>query len=167
MQNIQLLRGPNGSVNDISSDKTLLICVFVKDGCRMIDLDISFFLQVSVFSECCKGSISLIGKGGAVRVQRGAVAVEACTFVNNTARLLGGAIFVDEEGNLTIVDSQFSNSPLDLHSSQGESHMLLSVTCVFSFTAVGLTNIYKRRKLETECQTGVMLAVVLSHQLFL
>lgn len=76
--------------------------------------------EVSVYSECCKGSISLIGKGGAIRVQKGQVILQGCRFMNNTARLLGGAIFVDEFGDLTVVDTEFSNSPLDIHPSQGD-----------------------------------------------
>ena len=76
--------------------------------------------EVTVYSRCCKGSISLIGKGGAIRVQKGSATLENCHFFNNTARLLGGAIFVDEEGDLTVIDTEFSNSPIGVHSSQGD-----------------------------------------------
>ena len=45
--------------------------------------------EVRVHSECCKGLISFVGKGGAIRVQRGNLTLEDCRFENNTARLLG------------------------------------------------------------------------------
>ena len=51
--------------------------------------------DVRIQSKCCNGIISFVGKGGAVRVQTGNVTFSGCDFVNNTARLLGGAIFVD------------------------------------------------------------------------
>jgi len=52
--------------------------------------------EVRINSSLIKGTMLLIGKGGAVRVQKGAMVLERCRFVNNTARKLGGAIFVDE-----------------------------------------------------------------------
>ncbi len=76
--------------------------------------------EVKIHSNCCKGSISLIGKGGAIRVQKGKMFLENCSFRNNTARLLGGAIFVDRSGYLVIEDTDFSNSPTHQHSSQGD-----------------------------------------------
>lgn len=59
-------------------------------------------LQVWVHSNCCKGVISLVGKGGAVRVQRGSAVLVDCYFVDNTARLLGGAIYVDLVARVTL-----------------------------------------------------------------
>jgi predicted outer membrane repeat protein len=56
--------------------------------------------DVRIQSPCCKGIISLVGKGGAVRVQTGHVTFDSCTFINNSARLLGGAIFVDRGPNI-------------------------------------------------------------------
>ena len=76
--------------------------------------------EVQIYSKCCKGSISLIGKGGAVRVQKGKVTLEKCTLKNNTARLLGGTVFVDRAGQLQIVASEFSNIPGFQHSAQGD-----------------------------------------------
>ena len=76
--------------------------------------------EVQINSECCKGSISLIGKGGAVRVQKGELTLEKCTLTNNTARLLGGAVFVDRESILTLKDTNFANSVDFQHSSQGD-----------------------------------------------
>ncbi len=76
--------------------------------------------EVQINSECCKGSISLIGKGGAVRVQKGHMTLEASSLVNNTARLLGGAVFVDRESTLTLKGSYFTNSDVFQHSSQGD-----------------------------------------------
>ena len=76
--------------------------------------------EVQINSECCKGSISLIGKGGAVRVQKGELTLEKCNMTNNTARLLGGAVFVDREGILILKDTSFANSVDFKHSSQGD-----------------------------------------------
>ena len=55
---------------------------------------LSIILQVSgdevrIHSKCCKGVISFVGKGGAIRVQRGILNMTSSTFINNTARLLG------------------------------------------------------------------------------
>ena len=76
--------------------------------------------EVQIYSKCCKGSISLIGKGGAVRVQKGKVTLEKCLLQNNTARLLGGTVFVDRAGELQITKSSFSNTLGFKHSSQGD-----------------------------------------------
>ena len=59
-------------------------------------------MQVWIHSNCCKGVISLVGKGGAIRVQRGSALLTDCYFEDNTASLLGGAIFVDLLGRLTM-----------------------------------------------------------------
>ena len=45
--------------------------------------------EVRIHSKCCKGVISFVGKGGAIRVQRGILNMTSSTFTNNTARLLG------------------------------------------------------------------------------
>jgi len=42
-----------------------------------------------------KGVVMMVGKGGAMRIQRGNVTLLRSTFVNNSARLLGGSVFVD------------------------------------------------------------------------
>ena len=76
--------------------------------------------EVRIHSACCKGVISFVGKGGGIRVQRGQAFVSHCTFVNNTARLLGGAVFVDRETKITIDNSYFENSPSHKHSMQGD-----------------------------------------------
>ena len=67
-----------------------------------------------------KGVISLVGKGGAVRIHRGYVQLKNCTFIDNTARLLGGAIFVDRFANVSIVDSYLESSHSHAHSMQGD-----------------------------------------------
>ena len=67
--------------------------------------------EANVNSNCCKGKITLIGKGGAIRVQFGIVQVISCRFYNNTARILGGTVFIDREGIFIIQNSNFSNSP--------------------------------------------------------
>ena len=52
--------------------------------------------EMKIEAECCKGTMLIVGKGGAIRVQRGNMTIEGCRFVNNTARKLGGAVYVDE-----------------------------------------------------------------------
>ena len=76
--------------------------------------------EVQIHSNCCKGSISLIGKGGAMRVQKGDVTLINCKMTNNTARLLGGAVFVDRIGKLQLIDVEFKNTPENKHSAQGD-----------------------------------------------
>lgn len=76
--------------------------------------------QVRVNSRQYKGVISLVGKGGAVRIQKGNVIFINSTFVNNTARLLGGAIFVDRKSKVTLLSSHFENSNFGVHSTQGD-----------------------------------------------
>ena len=76
--------------------------------------------QVRVNSHQYKGVISLVGKGGSVRIQKGDVIFVNCTFVNNTARLLGGAIFVDRRSKVTVIDSYFENTDRSIHSTQGD-----------------------------------------------
>ena len=76
--------------------------------------------EVSVNSACCKGVIMLVGKGGAMRVQRGKVTINNSYFRNNTARLLGGSIFVDIDGRLDIQNSYLENTPLHQHALQGD-----------------------------------------------
>ncbi|ELU03572.1 hypothetical protein CAPTEDRAFT_185637 [Capitella teleta] len=76
--------------------------------------------EVRIQSECCKGIISFVGKGGGIRVQRGNVTLSHCKFINNTVRLLGGAIFVDRDSTLHIDEVFFENSPDGKHSLQGD-----------------------------------------------
>ena len=76
--------------------------------------------EVSVNSACCKGVITLVGKGGAMRVQRGKVQINNTYFYNNTARLLGGSIFVDIESNLEMLNSYMENTPVHEHALQGD-----------------------------------------------
>ncbi len=76
--------------------------------------------EVRIRSSCCKGVISFVGKGGAIRVQRGGLTLNSSTFKNNTARLLGGALFVDKEGRLDMEDTYFENSPDGQHAMQGD-----------------------------------------------
>ena len=76
--------------------------------------------QVTVNDDQYKGVISLVGKGGALRIHRGGVRLVRCTFIDNTARLLGGAIFVDRWANVSIVDSYFEGSHSHVHSIQGD-----------------------------------------------
>ena len=65
--------------------------------------------------------ISLVGKGGAVRVQKGHASFYNCTFTNNTARLLGGSIFVDRKSTATVELSHFENTrETSMHSMQGD-----------------------------------------------
>lgn len=76
--------------------------------------------EVRIHSNCCKGIISFVGKGGAIRIQRGILTLTDCTFKNNTARLLGGAVFVDRESSLTVENTLMENSPIFKHSMQGD-----------------------------------------------
>ena len=76
--------------------------------------------EVRIESECCKGVVSFVGKGGAIRIIRGGLILDNCLFVNNTARLLGGAIFVDRESDLQITETQFRNIDHHIHSMQGD-----------------------------------------------
>ncbi|KAK2142873.1 hypothetical protein LSH36_902g01012 [Paralvinella palmiformis] len=76
--------------------------------------------EVRIHSQCCKGVISLVGKGGAIRLQKGNLTLIGCLFRNNSARLLGGAIFVDREGDLIVESTTFENSDNDVHTIQGD-----------------------------------------------
>ena len=67
--------------------------------------------QVQIRNKLINGVMSLVGKGGAVRIQRGIVTFSNCTFLNNTARLLGGALFVDREGSARLEGCYFENVP--------------------------------------------------------
>ena len=76
--------------------------------------------EVRLNDDCCKGIITLVGKGGAIRVQRGRVTISNNRFINNTARMLGGSVFVDMEGSLEVYASYFENTPFHVHSLQGD-----------------------------------------------
>ena len=72
-------------------------------------------------TDCCKGVVNMVGKGGAMRVQSGFVTVIGSRFVNNTAKLLGGSVFIDLSGNITLRDSYFESSVSPgRHSLQGD-----------------------------------------------
>ena len=76
--------------------------------------------QLRLNHSLINGVISLVGKGGAVRIQKGNVTFKNCHFSNNTALLLGGAMFVDRSGHAEIIDTKFENSPVKHHALQGE-----------------------------------------------
>ena len=76
--------------------------------------------EVHLNASCCKGVIDLVGKGGALRIQRGNTIITQCDFMNNTARLLGGSVFVDIDGNVTTTDCYFENTPFHQHALQGD-----------------------------------------------
>ncbi|ELU03046.1 hypothetical protein CAPTEDRAFT_186776 [Capitella teleta] len=77
--------------------------------------------EVTIYSECCKGSITLIGKGGAIRAQKGEVTITNSVFRNNSARVLGGSLFVDRKQYMTIINSSFDNAmDRELASQQGD-----------------------------------------------
>jgi len=65
--------------------------------------------EIHLQSVCCKGSIEMVGKGGAVRVQGGTLNLKDSRFVNNTASLLGGALFVDSNGTVILLNTSFEN----------------------------------------------------------
>ncbi len=54
--------------------------------------------------------MQLVGKGGAVRIQRGKAYITSCRFLNNSASILGGSIMVDADGQLELKDSYFENA---------------------------------------------------------
>lgn len=64
--------------------------------------------------------ISLVGKGGAVRVQQGSAVLVDCYFVDNTARLLGGAIFVDFLGQVTLDNVTLEVDAVARHAVDGD-----------------------------------------------
>ena len=76
--------------------------------------------EVSVNTSCCNGILTFMGKGGAIRVQKGPLKISESIFINNTARLLGGSIFVDKDGRLIISKSYLENTPVHDHSLQGD-----------------------------------------------
>ncbi|ELU02078.1 hypothetical protein CAPTEDRAFT_217445, partial [Capitella teleta] len=76
--------------------------------------------QVQITNERINGVISLVGKGGAIRIHKGRVLLHNCTFINNTARLLGGSVFVDRLGEVVMADSYFQNSDSGLIAMQGD-----------------------------------------------
>lgn len=76
--------------------------------------------EVNVNTTCCNGVLTFMGKGGAIRIQRGALEITNSMFINNTARLLGGSIFVDIEGRIDIRNCQFENTPVHEHALQGD-----------------------------------------------
>ena len=51
-----------------------------------------------------------MGKGGAIRVQRGKFILEDSKFINNSASALGGSIFIDNDSTVTITRTTFDNS---------------------------------------------------------
>ena len=76
--------------------------------------------KVVLNAECCTGIITLVGKGGAIRIQRGNVVLLNSLFINNTAKLLGGSIFVDIDGYLYVENTKFINTDTHNHSLQGD-----------------------------------------------
>ncbi|CAD5112800.1 DgyrCDS2010 [Dimorphilus gyrociliatus] len=64
--------------------------------------------------------IDLAGKGGAIWIATGVLALENCTFLNNTSSLLGGSIFVDDAAALSLKGCRIENSDSDLHPQQGD-----------------------------------------------
>ena len=76
--------------------------------------------EVVLNAECCKGVVMMVGKGGAIRAQRGKVIFNHCIFTNNRAELLGGSIMVDIDGSIAISNTSFSVDEKHKHSSQGD-----------------------------------------------
>ncbi len=59
-----------------------------------------------VVHACVSLTCSLIGKGGAIRAQRGKVAIENCTFERNSASYLGGSVFGDRDSSITLTGTR-------------------------------------------------------------
>ncbi len=76
--------------------------------------------EVTIVSACCNGMISFVGKGGAIRIQKGNMELIDSVFLGNTARLLGGAVFVDRNTTLKVRNSRFQNSKENIHALQGD-----------------------------------------------
>jgi len=76
--------------------------------------------EVKIQSVCSKGVVAFVGKGGAIRIQRGRLVIIDSQFRNNTARLLGGAVYVERESFLTVDGVYFENSVADEHSLEGD-----------------------------------------------
>ncbi|CAD5123937.1 unnamed protein product [Dimorphilus gyrociliatus] len=76
--------------------------------------------RVQLNSSQHKGSLILAGKGGALRIHKGTIKLENCSFFNNTSTRLGGTIYLDRRGKIIISFCQFRNSPVDLHPTQGD-----------------------------------------------
>ena len=75
--------------------------------------------EVRLQSPCCNGKMDLQGKGGAIRVQSGIVVIENCNFSDNAALRLGGSIFIDYKGNVSIVNTTFYTSDKLEHVTHG------------------------------------------------
>ena len=95
--------------------------------------------QLRITSKLINGIISLVGKGGAVRIQKGNVLFHTCVFNNNTARMLGGAIFNDRGSTVNFTKTIFQNTPDHIHSVQGDiiysSGFLNIISAEFIITA--------------------------------
>lgn len=84
--------------------------------------------EVHINTNCCKGVVMKVGKGGAMRIPRGKVNITNSRFIGNTATVLGGSIFVDIDGRLKISNCYFENAALtggrgkegSHHSQQGD-----------------------------------------------
>ena len=66
------------------------------------------------------GRVGLVGKGGAMRVQRGQVTISNSRFVNNTACLAGGSIFADKDSKVTLENTSLESSPVGDLAYQGD-----------------------------------------------
>ena len=95
--------------------------------------------EVRIHSNCCKGIISFVGKGGAIRTHRGNLTIMDCTFRNNTARLLGGAVFVDRGCKLTVDHAVMENSPIYQHATQGDLIYSNGMVAIYSIRLVILS----------------------------
>lgn len=85
--------------------------------------------RVELNSSDHRGVIDLAGKGGAIWIHKGFLALENCTFLNNTSSLLGGTIFVDETAYISMKGCKIENSDSDLHPQQGDMVNILCLLC--------------------------------------
>ncbi len=69
--------------------------------------------ELRVSSHYNRGSMAVQGKGGAIRVQYGRLTVKECFFRNNSARISGGAIYVDRVSSCEIIKTEFHNPSED------------------------------------------------------
>ena len=114
---------------DITTDTTLVNCTFTRNAAGSLHalrtgnataVTVRGDNVVVVRAPCCRGSVALVGKGGAVRSELGRTRVERCTFTDNTARLQGGAYLVDRQSEAVIVDSVFTCALEQAHAREGD-----------------------------------------------
>ena len=76
----------------------------------MIAIYQSISIRLKLNYEISNVICRLFGKGGAIRLQRGIMTIENSRFINNSASLRGGSLYVDKEGTATLNGTYMDNS---------------------------------------------------------